>query len=455
MKSKEKSSISDLRRSLNLVILAITFGQAFFAVIGNPLGGAPFTGFIRELGAGDLVYGIIMAMPVVGGILQVFASYFIESTGKRKTLFIIFGLIHRLMWIPIAIIPLLVPMSHKNIIIWSITVLITISTSANSITAVSFWSWMGQLIPMEIRGRYFSRRTMVSTITTVVAGLAVGKFLDIFKGFNGFAIVFVAVAILGAMDILCFFWIKHPPMEIPKEKTPFFKLFSEPFKNKNYMYLVFFVSTWTFGVNFAGPFFNVYMIEHLKMSYLIISLFTQVLASMATIFFIQFWGKLADRYGNKPISRICCTIAVLLPFLWLFATPQNYAILLVMNFISGICWPGLDMANLNMSVWLAPEKNRSIYVACYSLMTATIGIAFAYVCGGAFMEYIRPVLEKLDIPFLLGQKLNGFHLLFIISGLIRLAAITFLLPRVEESSAKPASKVITDTVGTIKARIQA
>lgn len=453
MNSGNRHSDSDLRKSLNLIILAITFGMAFFSTIGSPLGAPPFTGFIRKLGAGDLVYGIIMAMPVVGGILQVFASYFMESTGKRRSVFIIFGLIHRLLWIPIGIIPLLFPLEQKTLMIWLIAVLITISTSANSITGVAFWSWMGALVPMEIRGRFFSRRTMISTLTTVTVGLGVGKFLDTFNSFTGFAIVFVTVAIIGTLDIVCFFKIKHPPMEVPKEKAPFFTLFLEPFRNKNYVRLILFVSTWMFGVNFAGPFFNVYMTEYLHMSYLSISLFTQVLSSFSTIFFIQFWGRMADRYGNKPISKICCTLGVILPFIWLFATPQNYMILLVMNTISGLCWPGLDMANLNMSVWLAPKKNRSIYVACYSLVTAVIGIALAYICGGAFMEFTRPRLETLRIPFVAGQSLSSFHLLFILSGLIRLAATHLILPTVEEENSQPASKVLSGALGSFRSRM--
>ncbi len=122
-----KHSASSLRKSLNLIVLGISFGMAFFTVVGTPLGGAPFTGFIRALGASDLTYSIIMALPVFGGILQVLASYFIESTGKRRPVFLISGFIHRLLWIPIALIPLFVPLENKGFLIWTITALIAIS----------------------------------------------------------------------------------------------------------------------------------------------------------------------------------------------------------------------------------------------------------------------------------------------------------------------------------------
>lgn len=435
-------SNSELRKSLNLIIIAITFGMSFFSVIGTPIGAAPFTGFIRALGAGDLIYGIVMAMPVLGGIIQVFASYYIETTGKRKGLFIVCGFIHRLLWIPIALVPFFFKGTNISYAIWIVTILITVSVSCNYVTSVSFWSWMGALVPSDIAGRFFSRRTMISTITTVITGLVVGKFLDSYSGLDGFAIVFITVALLGSVDILCFFWVKHPKIQVPEQKTPFFTFFKEPFTNKNYMRFVVFVSVWMFGVNFAGPFFNVYMLEHLNMGYLTISIVTQLLSSITTVVSIRYWGRLVDRFGNKPVTKICCTMAVILPFLWLFATPQNYYILFFMNFLSGICWPGLDMANLNLSVWLAPEKNRSIYVAVFALVTATFGVAFAYICGGLFMEVFRPILDISNIPFVLGQKLNAFHLLFIASGLIRLFATYAILPRVKEEGSEEATVLI-------------
>lgn len=450
MQIGHRSNHSELRRSLNLVIIGITFGMAFFSVIGSPLGGAPFTGFIRALGAGDLMYGIIMALPILGGILQVFSSYYLESTGKRRSIFLITGFIHRLLWIPIAIIPLLFPQSRMNHAIILIAILITISISCNSIGSVAFLSWMGSLVPSEIKGRFFSRRTMISTITTVVVGFSVGWFLDKFPGLMGFTIVFIIISILGAMDIACFLWIKHPPMIIAKERTPFLKMFTEPFKSKNYMRLIIFVTIWNFGVNFSGPFFNVYMIEYLKMGYTTISLYSQVIFSIATLLFIQNWGKLADRFGYKPVYKICCAFVITLPYIWLFASSKNYYILILMNIISGACWPGIDLANLNMSVWLAPDKNRSIYIAVYSLITSLIGSALANVCGGAFMQVLRPVLDSKAIPFLVGQNLSAYHLLFIISGLIRTFAAFVLLPRIYEAKERPVKELIKTTLHELR-----
>ncbi|MCX7842005.1 MAG: MFS transporter [Clostridia bacterium] len=447
MSSQQRISGSELRRSLNINILAITFGMVFFTVFGAPVGSPLFTGFMRSLGAGDLVYGIVMALPVLGALAQILGSYFLESTGKRKLLFLAAGFVHRFLWIPVALIPLLVPAVHQSVRIWSITLLITISAIANSVATTAFWSWMGALVPMEIKGRFFSNRTMISTIAAAVTAPIVSYVVDRVHGFNGFAVIFTVAALFGAADIFCFIFIKNPVMELPKEKTPLLKLFFEPFTNRNYMRYITFVTVWCFGVNFAAPFFNVYMIEHLKMSYLTLALFAQVGGNITTILFIRRWGRLADLYGNKPVIKLCCSVICILPILWLFATTENIWIVLLINILAGLCWPGYEMAALNQSVWLAPEKNRSIYVAVYSLVTSVFGVAFAYICGGAFMQYSRSFFHNLSLPFFLGQTLSSYHVLFLISSFVRLLALTVFLPRVREEHASSALQVMNNICG--------
>lgn len=447
-KAYTKISRKELVKSLRLVILAYAFGVSFFVVQT----GSPFTGFTRLLGAGDLIYGIIMAMPVVGGVMQVFASYFLENTGKRKAIFIGFASIQRLLWIPVAIIPLIIPPDYNVVRIWAVTVLITISSITGSMSSVAFMSWMGALVPPEIKGRFFSRRMAICTFIGALGGMGAGLLLDAVPGFNGFALLYVIAAILGTLDIVCFFWIKDPPMERPSEKIPFTRLFIEPFSNKNYLRYMIFVSVWNFGVNFSSPFFNVYMLEELRMSYFTITLFAQVLGNLTTVVSVHLWGKVADKYGNKTLLKLCGLLVMPLPILWWFTNPENYWIILFINFMSGLTWPGIDIGILNLSIWLAPEKNRSIYIANYTLVTSLFGIALAYVCGGAFMQYTKPLFEQLSIPFFMGQKLSSYHVMFLLTSFMRLISIVVFLPWVHENDSKDLKVLLRNVAGAIKAK---
>lgn len=450
MENNIRSTDTKLKTSLRLVTLAATMGLPFFTITGGPA----LTGFLRDMGANDFIYSLIMAMPVFGAVIQVFASYVMENTGKRKAFFLIAGFIHRPLWIPIALMPFIFPSARSSTGILAVMVLIGISMVANAIVGMSFNSWMGSLVPAEIKGRFFSRRLMIVTIASGIAALASGLMLDVFPGFPGFTAVFIIAALFGAADIATFFWIKHPPMNKPERKIPFVHLMKETWHDKNYVRFIMFVAFWYFGVNFAGPFFSVFMIEELHMNFLLISLFTQVAGSVATIFSIRIWGRLADKYGSKPVMFICCSVIFAMPLVWLFTTPKTTWIILAINILGGIFWPGFDMNAGNQSIWLAPEKNRSTYIANYALVVSLIGTGAAFVLGGIFMEVTGKLFSGLDIPFIMGQRLSNYHVLFFISFLVRALVLLFLFRSFKEVNSQKASVMLADLKNNVKGRLR-
>jgi MFS family permease len=417
----------ELRRSLNRVILGISFGIVYFTVVNGP----PLTGFIRALGANDLIYSIIMALPMLSSVVQVLAAYLFENSGYRKLSFLIGGFL-RAIWIPIVLIPLILPVKDFNVQIILITILIAIYSIANSVTGVSFLSWMGDLVPPSIRGRFFSTRTMIFTMVGAVAGLLIGLFLDQLNDFVGFAILFSVAAIFGMVDIACFIWIKDPPHP-PQPKISFRELCIEPFQNFNYAKYLSFAAVWNFGINFVAPFFNVYMLENLGMKYFNVFILSQFVSNIATVLFVRVWGRIADKYGSKPVLVICGTGMAMVSFSWCLATPGNYLwVIPLIHILVGIFWPGCDVTSTNLAIWLAPEQNRSAYIAMYTLAASLVGGGLAYICGGAFMELTGPFFANLKLPFILGQHFNNFHSLFIIAGIVRLVAVYGFMQRVTD-----------------------
>ncbi|HEX3027233.1 MAG TPA: MFS transporter, partial [Clostridia bacterium] len=356
-------SDKSVKHSLNLTNFAITFGMVFYSIFGQPVGSSLFTGFMRKLGTNDLVYSVVMALPVLGGVSQILGSYFLERTGKRRFLFLASGFVHRLFWIPVALIPLFIVSDMHQAIIISITILITVSSVAYSVNTVVFNSWMGDLVPQEIAGRFFSTRSLISNISGGIAALLVGAFIDRVNNLNGFAIIFILGVLFGMVEIITFFRVKNPPMTLSESKPSLVHIIIEPFKNKNYMKFVAFATIFMFGVNFAVPFFNVYMIEKLKMSYFIIAMANSVTYSIGAVVFVRKWGALADRFGNKPVVFCCALGVAIVPIIWLFAAPGHILMTYVANFVAGVAWSGYYVAIFNQSVWLAPEKNRSAYIA--------------------------------------------------------------------------------------------
>ena len=112
---------SDVLRTLNTMIMATAIGTFLFAAQG----GVAFAGYASSLGAGELAFGIISALPVLAGLLQIYVSNLAEKTQKYKTMFIIGGIFNRVSWIVIALIPYIFQVEDSRL--WSLIVLVTLA----------------------------------------------------------------------------------------------------------------------------------------------------------------------------------------------------------------------------------------------------------------------------------------------------------------------------------------
>jgi MFS family permease len=422
----------ELRLSLNLIIVAITFGMAFFTVVNGPT----MSAFVRTLGLGDFIYSVIISLPVFSGIMQLFASILVRKAGRRKPAFIVAGLVHRLVMIPVALVPLFIPSQFEGARVWILIILLAVSNTGAAFTNIIFGSWVGALVPMEIRGRYFSKRSMISTITVAITAPLSGLFLDLVKGSVGYAILFLVVSILGAIDILCFFWVKDPPMIVSESSKNLLAHFTQPLRDPTYRRLIVFVAAWGFAVNLSGPFFTPYMIEVLGMNMLSITLATQTTMSIVTVLFIRRIGRLIDRFGVKPVLLLSTIVIVTLPFMWLFSYPGGLWLVVLIHIISGIVWPTYEMCAMNLSIWLAPEEERPSYLAAYALVTALFGMLLGQLSGGAIMQAIGPAIRMAKWSWIFNTQFQPFHVLLILTIVFRFLALFFILLPMKDNEDK-------------------
>lgn len=435
---------NELRRSLRLVVLGMAFGSCFTAVTT----GSPLTGFAKSLGAGDFLYGLLLALPVAGGAFQLAAACWIERMRRRKVLFLFSHICQRLLWVPIACVPFILPAAWPGLRVWTVIALLAVSSVSGSIGHMSFLSWMGDLVPADMRGRFFSLRYAVGTVSTFLAGAAAGFYLDLDNSFVGFAAVFIAGAVFGILDILCFIRVKEPPMTAG-ERIPVRRLLGYPFHDAHFRRYMWFWAAWLFAVNIAAPFFNVYMLGHLRLGYLQIALFVQMVTSLGTVLMARVWGRLADACGHKPVMAVCCAAAAGLPLLW-FPTapgaPYLLPLIAAVNFAGGVCWSGIDVTYLNLLLGCSPGRNRPLYMAGFTIITALIGNALAFLCGGFILDATRAWFTGLNLRFC-GVPVTNHHLLFAVSSLLRVLVILCFLPGVREDGACRPGRVVRELLG--------
>jgi len=431
-----------LSRNLYWVIWAVTAGMLGTIVTTGPV----WSAFQRQiLGANDFQLGLISAVPFAASAFQIFLSYIMEKRRNRRFMFLFLGLLGRSFWILIGLVPYLFPAFSVDLRIWLVVVFVVMVYTGNSAVGLGYGSLMGDLVPMRIRGSYFSVRQMISLASGVIAGLLISTMIDRI-GRPGYTIALVLAGITQLMDVGCYFFIKWPPMT-ESEGVPlsFFAMLREVFTNKPFVKLLIFYSVWLFSANIAGPFWNVYMLEDLQMNFTQMSLYTQIISNITTVLIISRWGRLIDRYGNKPVLQMAALLVALSPLPWFFATPATTFFVLMSNVISGASWPVSDVCQQNLYLSHSPQVHRSMYIAVFLASINLFGVALGNAAGGWLMQAPFAALASHHYVFL-GMDMTRTRYLFLATVILRFVVLFIYLPRISEEGAWTLSAALKDIV---------
>ncbi|MBN1778567.1 MAG: MFS transporter [Clostridiales bacterium] len=440
-----------LRKNLYWVIWSVTIGMVGFVITGGPV----WSAFQREvLGANDFQIGLISAIPVATCALQLFISYYMEKKRNRRFLFLFLGLSGRVLWLPIALVPYIFPSFSVDLRIWLVIVFVVIISGTNSGVNLAYGSLMGDLVPINIRGSYFSVRQRISLISGVITGLLISAMVDR-VGLVGYSIALAVAGVTLMLDIVCYFFVKWPNME-EAHLPPLLTLLKEVFSNKRFVKIVVFYSSWLFAVNIAAPFWNIHMLEYLKMNLTQMALYSQIVSGLASIMIVTRWGRLIDRYGNKPVLQMAAMCIVLSPVPWLFATNSTAWIIIISNVISGATWPVIDICQQNLYLSQSPRTHRSMYIAVFFACINLFGVALANAAGGYLMQSPFAALT-LRFPVVLGLDFSKMHWMILTSIILRIVVLLIFLPRIHEDGAQTLSGTVkgiaTDTGGQMRRRI--
>ncbi|MHC4986146.1 MAG: MFS transporter [Planctomycetota bacterium] len=114
------------------------------------------------MGFEDWSFGLLQSSMHVAVVFLILGSILIERTGLTKYQFILFGTIHRVLWLLVAAVPLIVPVPSLWAV-WIVLGLIFLSWCTEAMCRPAWFTWMGVLIPPRIRGRYWARRMQFIT----------------------------------------------------------------------------------------------------------------------------------------------------------------------------------------------------------------------------------------------------------------------------------------------------
>ncbi len=451
-----KTTLEISKKDIRSTLKASTLDGAFASVFESATSGVILSNFLLQLGATSVEIGILSAIPMVVNLVQPLGAYIADRTTSRHWYNLwIFG-VSRLLWLAL-VVEIVSGRQHTDshkLLEWTLATALAASLLA-AFANSNWFSWMAAVVPHRLRGRYFGfRNSAVSLITLLgvplmglgmstwgtdpIFGYGIVLFLGVLAGLISLGFQFLMVDVnpqvygkeedgeqftekpgQNTADSTSMKYIadcsnpvgtRHcrvPTLHEPgiRCKTDFL-----PAILKDYNFLIFlgYLILWTFAVNLSAPFFNIYLLKDLNLDVSLVTIYNSLSAG-ANLLLLLFWGKLADRWGNRPLLIMVGVLVAITPMLWLVT--GNYPVALwvflpLLHLLGGTTIGAIELCTKNIQMEIAPIKQPSTY---FAIAAAVAGVAGA--CGTTAGGFLA------EVP---GMSLGG---LFALSAGLRLIAI--------------------------------
>lgn len=400
-------------------------GAAYAFMAGS--GETYFSAFAIFLKATTTQIGFLASVPpLVASFAQLLSAWLGHHTGQRKRIILVGASLQALIWCPMALLPMFY---REHAIEWFIGC-VTLYYAFGNLAAPQWSSLMGELVAERKRGRFFARRTRISSVTSFIALVLAGVVLNNFAQSDttqlGFLLIFSVAFIARLVSVYHLLQMYDPPghvasMEVPIQASLWHRLLHSRFARFSLYF-----TAMQLSVAIASPFFSVYLLRDLHFSYI------EFMACSAIMVVIQFltltrWGRISDIFGNRIILMVCGSLIPLLPLLWLFSA--NFFYLLMIQSFSGFIWAGFTLSSSNYLYDLLPSDKRSTFMAVHNV-AASIGIFLGALLGG----YLGSVLPaQFSIGALQIDWLSPLYHIFIISFVLRAITAMVFLPKIREA----------------------
>jgi len=382
--------------------------------------------FALALGASNIIVGLLGALPFLASLLTQIPGAELVQHFSRRNLYLLFSTISRLFWIPLFLSPLL--FSHPLIMVVLFYLLVKLN---ESIMDPAFTTLLADVVPEKNRGSFTSQRLRIVGLFGTIALIAGGYFLKQFpeKSITGFALLFGFGTLIGILATLVMTRLREPAYrDHDHHHIKEFFTIKRPLSK-----FVAFSVVFNFAFMLASPFFTVYMLKNLGMSYqyfgiaTAISIFAQQLTS-------RYIGSLTDRYGDKPIAILGVFGTAFVPLIYLTISTHNIWMVVPAQILSGIVWAAADISRFNLLLDLTQSNKRAIQIAEYNLY-ANIPLIIAPILGGWMTEHVTLILA-------------GIPLVFAISSILRMlsTALLFSLKEPRNKNEYSATKVLREAI---------
>lgn len=419
--------MSNLARDLR----ASTVDGAFYSLMVG-MGETYLAAFALALNVGEIATGLLVAVPMLaGGVLQLISPVLIHSVGSHRRWVVGCALCQS---ISLMSMPLAVYCGQYAIALLYLAA--TLYWGTGQATGPAWNAWIEELVPRELRARFFARRSHICQICVLTGFIGAGLFLE-YGQQHGFALAaFSTVLVLAALcrlaSAFCLTMQSDSSSTLATAETVGLRQIVRNLRENEGIKLCVYLFAVQVAVQIAGPYFSPFMLAHLEMSYAQYMLLV-ALGLVGKVLSLPLLGKLAHQWGPRALMWIGGAAITPLSGMWLALhwVEQPMVYLAVVQLVGGVAWAAYELAFFLMFFETIPRHERVSVLTLYNF-----GNALATVTGACIGAVALAML---------GETSDSYLLLFGLSSICRVLALVFLarVPRMHIEVVVPAMRILS------------
>ncbi|MEN6371527.1 MAG: MFS transporter [Armatimonadota bacterium] len=380
--------------------------------------GNVFILFLDKLGLPKSRIGFILSLFPFCGVVALFIAPHIARFGLKRTLVIFWGA-RKIVTCFLLLTPLVLFRYGAGSAFTFVAAVILMFAICRAVGESAFYPWLQEVIPDDIRGRFFATNSVVANVITIIsigfAGYVIGRSdtLNSFMLLMAIGIFFGFIAVWSSTRIP-----GGAPQSVDSSETRYFRDIIDPARDPNFLRYLLGIGAIAFTVGIAA-FFPLYFAHEVGISSANVVLLSIAASLGGVISYV--WGWAADKYGGKRALLFCLRLSLMVPiFLMLMPRHSEWSFLAAsaIMFGSGAFTTGNTTASLQiMYVNLVPADNSTRYMALYYAWSGLIG-GLSPILAGFILEHAKHISGRIGI-----LTLDSYTPLLVLIILGTLAAI--------------------------------
>ena len=355
----------------------------------------------------SFLISVVSSLPTAGYLLQIFTKKLNTILGSRKRTLVIAVTISRL---AICMLPFAVLFDIKKQVIY-FAIMFIYGLSSPFVNNV-WTATMVEIINKKERGKYFGKRNLFSSLSTVIYTLFYGYILSLPDKKNSILLL-TTVMSMSAIGSAIFMYLHYVPDLGEEIKNVSIKT---AFKNKNFVLYLKFASVWLFTWEFLKPLTEYYRIKILGVNTMFLSQMGVLTAILSSVLYI-IYGKLSDKYGNKTMLRMGIFFTTYYVLTYFSMTKDNkMSMLFAAAVIDAVGFTAITLSLLNLMMEVS-EEPADAYVGAYAIVCGIAAI-LAGVFGGLVGKFINN-----GVIYIFGEEFYTIRFAFAIGFVLRLFSL--------------------------------